>query len=495
MSMETDDPRALVRELLDLRAAAVSEGRRTEEAWGVRVERKGFELGLHNLAHYLAVRRRDLRDLQTELMPWGLSSLGRLESRVLPNLDAVIATLGGLDGEGAADLPDRPSADDFFAGERLLERNTDELFGPPHRHRRVRIMVTLPSEAGEEQGLVRELVAAGADCLRINCAHDSARVWAGMVAGVRRAASDAERPVRVLMDLAGQKVRTTEVVAPVDGRRLFRGDLLLLTTGRPVVGDGWEFAAGCSTPEVLQEVSRGTVISFDDGHMETVVREKRGADALLEVIRTRPKGMKLRSGRGINVPGVRLPLDPLTPKDVRDLDFVAENADMVGYSFVQSGADVRRLQEELDARGRHDMPVVAKIETAAAVVNLPEIIVQAASRQPFAVMIARGDLAIELGYRRLAEMQEELLWLCEAAHVPVIWATEVLDRLARRGMPTRAEVTDAAASARAECVMLNKGPEIVEAVRMLDDLLTRMQAHQNKKTPRLRALRSWSTTD
>ena len=106
-------------------------------------------------------------------------------------------------------------------------------------------------------------------------------------------------------------------------------------------------------------------------------------------------------------------------------------------------------------------------------------------------MIARGDLAVELGYERIAEMQEEILWLCEAAHVPVIWATQVLEGLTKRGIPTRAEVSDAVMADRAECVMLNKGPYVVQAVNLLDGVLLRMQAHQDKKTPRLRALRSW----
>ena len=103
-------------------------------------------------------------------------------------------------------------------------------------------------------------------------------------------------------------------------------------------------------------------------------------------------------------------------------------------------------------------------------------------------MIARGDLAVEAGFERLAELQEEILWLCQAAHLPVVWATQVLDSLAKEGLPTRAEVTDAAMSERAECVMLNKGPFVVEAVRTLDDILGRMESHQHKKTPTLRAL-------
>jgi pyruvate kinase len=196
----------------------------------------------------------------------------------------------------------------------------------------------------------------------------------------------------------------------------------------------------------------------------------------------------------LNFPDTDLDVVPLTAKDRKDLDFVARHADMIGYSFVQSAEDVALLQEELVQRIAADQPmpaVVLKIETRRAVRHLPQIIVRAAGRQPTAVMIARGDLAVELGYERIAEMQEEILWLCEAAHVPVIWATQVLEGLTKGGVPTRAEVSDAVMADRAECVMLNKGPYVVQAVKLLDNVLLRMQAHQDKKTPRLRALRSW----
>lgn len=167
---------------------------------------------------------------------------------------------------------------------------------------------------------------------------------------------------------------------------------------------------------------------------------------------------------------------------------------MIGYSFVQTGADIAALREELARHlpgARNGPGLVLKIETQRAVRNLPELIVHAAGQLPTAVMIARGDLAIELGFRRIAEVQEEILWLCEAANVPVIWATQVLEGMAKNGLPTRAEVTDAAMASRAECVMLNKGPHIVDAIRMLDDVLVRMEAHQHKKTAQLRVLQSW----
>lgn len=123
--------------------------------------------------------------------------------------------------------------------------------------------------------------------------------------------------------------------------------------------------------------------------------------------------------------------------------------------------------------------------------NLPDMVVNAAGRQPTGIMIARGDLAVEIGFARMAEMQEEILWIGEAAHVPVIWATQVLEHLIKKGTPSRGEMTDAAMAARAECVMLNKGPYLFEAIDELDTLLGRMGEHQHKKTPLLRRLKSW----
>ena len=232
-------------------------------------------------------------------------------------------------------------------------------------------------------------------------------------------------------------------------------------------------------------------VTIDEGRIRLVAEEVSERPALLRVTRVESKG-RLRTGKGLNFPDTALRLDPLTRKDLADLDLVAREADIVGYSFVQSAADMAHLQEELTRRQPARIPAIAaKIETALAVQNLPEIIVQGAGSQPLAAMIARGDLAVEIGFSRLAEIQEEILWLCEAAHVPVIWATQVLDTYVRRGTHSRAEMTDAAMAERAECVMLNKGPYILDAVSILDDVLGRMEAHQSKKTSRLRALHSW----
>jgi pyruvate kinase len=163
-------------------------------------------------------------------------------------------------------------------------------------------------------------------------------------------------------------------------------------------------------------------------------------------------------------------------------------------SFVQDPSDALRLHEALTRLGGDRLGVVLKIETRRAFERLPQLLLTAMRRPRVGVMIARGDLAVEVGYERPAELQEEILWPCEAAHLPVIWATQVLEQLAKSGQPSRAEISDAAMGERAECVMLNKGPHIDEAVVVLDDILCRMAEHHYKKNALLRRLHSWRPT-
>jgi pyruvate kinase len=166
--------------------------------------------------------------------------------------------------------------------------------------------------------------------------------------------------------------------------------------------------------------------------------------------------------RGINLPDTPLELTALTPKDLEDLEVVVRHADIVGLSFAQSAEDVRALRQRLAELGAADLGMILKIETRRGFEHLPEMLLAAMALPATGVMIARGDLAVECGYERLAEVQEEILWACEAAHVPVVWATQVLETLAKTGLPSRAEITDAAMGGRAECVMLNKGPHVLE---------------------------------
>jgi len=585
----------------------------------LRDEHDVFRTSARNLLHYIALRRHDIRPLQERLTTLGLSSLGRTESHVLAGIDAVLTILRRLANRPPPTQGARPSAIDFTEGQALLRAHTEALLGPRPAQRRVHIMVTMPSEAAHDYELVKRLVEQGMNCMRINCAHDDRDAWAAMVAHVRRATREVGHECRVLMDLAGPKLRTgpidtdTQVVkwrpqrdlygrvttpahiwltpletpeeppVPVDGtlhlaramlggartgdafrftdlrgksrilelesplgqsrwatatqtaylragtvlqlthipkmtRRekasgsaevgapsqnkqfilLKPGDTLLLTNtglpGRPAVYDAagrlvTPAALPCTLPAIFGDVQPEERIWFDDGKIGGVI-ESVDADAIrIRITAAKPGGDKLGADKGINLPDSHLRLPGLTEKDLADLAFIAEHADLVGLSFVHRPEDVRVLQEQLARLQADHLGVILKIETRSGFEQLPHLLLAAMRSQRVGVMIARGDLAVECGYERLAEVQEEILWVCEAAHVPVIWATQVLETLAKKGLPSRAEITDAAMGERAECVMLNKGPHLVEALRVLDDILHRMEAHQSKKSARLRSLR------
>ncbi|HCO60697.1 MAG TPA: pyruvate kinase [Porticoccaceae bacterium] len=563
-----------------------------------------------NLAHYLALRERELRPLQNQLAELALSSLGRSEAHVMDTLETLIQLLALALNRSTPTLDQTPAS--FEEGGRLLARNIERLFGPLS-NRPVHVMVTLPVEAAQNHDLIDALLAAGATCFRINCAHDSPRHWRAMISGIRAAEQHHGRRCAVEMDLAGPKLRTgtianfprkiklrrrnnpadpeavpdnllvtdqphrlgdytgiamflepgffpllevgdclrfrdcrnnnrqlklhekideksflasCERTAVIDGStqiellkqhlsekpasscvcprgffdgakppRLMRGDLFLLVDSA-AAKHGMEGDVPLiprieiQVPEVLDRLPVGIKIWFDDGKLGGYV-ESITADGLrIRIDHAPAKGARLGPDKGINVPGVDLGLSVLDSKDLRDLDFVVEHADLVGLSYTEKQEDVDRLVEEMDKRGVH-LPIVIKIETGRGLANLPRILLNMLDRHPLAVMIARGDLAVEVGGERMAEIQEELLWLCEAAHLPVIWATQVMETLVKRGELSRPEMTDASVSGRADCVMLNKGPFIVAGVRVLNDILLRMRSHQQKKTARLRALR-WS---
>lgn len=571
-----------------------------------------YQASARNLAHYLALRETDHRQLQETLASLGVSSLGRSESHVLANLDKVLGILHRLTGQSwQAQSKDEPAG--IFSSRKLLERHTTALFGKACEGRPVRIMVTFPAEAADDYGLVRQLVASGMDIARINCAHDGPEEWTRMAEHVRRAAKAERRKVKILMDLGGPKLRTGALApgpsvlrlhplrdefgrvvesvrvglrslgssAPVataqvhlgvddawlahvepgdhldltDARgadrsllvvykdkygvlaecgktayltpetilkrrrkggrarksgpidvparegvlNLARGDMLRLVregSGQPTPvrwenGDHAMPSIACTLPEIFEQVCIGERIWFDDGRIGGIIRAVEPNWIEVEITQARDSGEKLAGDKGINLPDSQLDLPALTEKDIRDLAVVAKVADLVGLSFVQRRSDVESLRSYLCELAAPDLGIILKIETRRGFENLPELLFSAMASKSAGVMIARGDLAVECGYERMAEVQEEILWAAEAAHMPVIWATQVLENLAKTGLPSRAEITDAAMGERAECVMLNKGPHIIEAMRTLDDILQRMQSHHAKKRPLLRALHAW----
>jgi pyruvate kinase len=279
---------------------------------------------------------------------------------------------------------------------------------------------------------------------------------------------------------------------------MLRVDSLLVLTKEPIPGEPAQYDAkghvvqpahiSCTLPEIFSQVKQDQTILFNDGKIEGQILEVSEKQLLIKITAASETGSKLREDQGINLPESRIHVQGLTEKDKKDLKFVAKYGDIVNLSFVNQIENVEALHRELKKLNAKNMAVMLKIETKEGFRNLPHLLLSVMKRYPAGIMIARGDLAIECGWQRLAEVQEEILWLCEAAHMPVVWATQVLETLAKKGRPSRAEITDAAMAQRADCVMLNKGPHVVQAIEMLHDILVRMQEHQNKKTSMLRSL-------
>jgi pyruvate kinase len=483
--------------------------------------------------------------------------------------------------------------------------------GPTRRLRSVRIMVTMPSEAATNEQLLVDLMRAGMDVMRINCAHDDPDTWRRMAANLHKAERTVGRKCRIQADLAGPKLRTGSIgpvghfirikpkrdvmgrtttpasvwltpiemtgygpagpttlpapvalldtMAPGDQLRvadlrdkdrvltiverqgaswlaecdktlyaaqgaalaLLRdgvtvaegtigdlpsvvvpielrvGDVLVLTRdnapGQPAMTDAQGGPSRpaqihCTLPAAFDRVQAGDRVWFDDGKIGGMVVANDGNHIRISIVHAPPAGAKLRAEKGINFPDTELGLSALTDKDLADLREVVGFVDMIALSFLRTDQDVEMLEDQLHALGAGHLGIVLKIENAAAFRNLPRILLASLRSPPVGVMVARGDLAVEVGFERLSEIQEEILWVCEAAHVPVIWATQVLEGLAKAGAPTRAEVSDAVLSSRAECVMLNKGPRIVSTVEFLANILGRMEEHHDKRMALLRRL-------
>jgi pyruvate kinase len=554
-----------------------------------------------NLVHYLALRQADIGDLQEDLAVLGLSPLGRADRNILSSLETIQGALSGVSTATISDGPaDRNRLD---RARQTADEHKKSILGESPVERDTSIMVTLPTEAATDKSLIPEMLAAGMNVARINCAHDDELVWAAMIGKVRDTCKDSDTDCKIIMDLAGPKVRTGDlepgprvfhirprrdplgrIVAPrhirfipddivwsgtksavipvprecieyahvgddirfkdTRGKKrklkvirkddkglvleIFKGAYIATGTRlrlhREQVGEKLTYEVGnlpmveqpillrpddtlilhgdnipgapsledddgnvirnahisCRQPEVFEFVSAGDRVSLNDGKISGVIRAIESDQLEIEIRKAKPTGSRLRGDRGINFPDSDIRLPGLTSADTEDLKFVIANADAVNLSFVRRPADIELLQEEMQKLGATTLGLVIKIETKKGFNKLPRLLLTAMRRYPVAVMIARGDLAVECGWECLAELQEDILWLCEAAQVPVIWATQVLEHEAKKGQPSRAEISDAAMSQRAECVMLNKGPHIIATIRMLDNILRRMQGYQFK---------------
>ena len=564
-----------------------------------------------NLLHYLAFRSFDIDELQQHLRYQGLPDLANIEGHVMKSLLTIQNIIHKL--LGSNDEVHKRKSITIKKSEKLLYKNTKQLFGSKSNNRNTRIMVTLPSEAAENYQIVNQLMKNGMNSARINCAHDDETAWAAMIENLKKSSKRINRKSKIMMDLAGPKLRTgfmqpgpkvirikpqrdslgivvqparvwiappdvpppandADAVIPVNstfiekirrgndifltdsrgkkcrievvrkqgkGRWAICSDSAYITTGTELVlhkvketgkeknyvgellpseqfitlhigdtlilhnsdlpGEPARFDSqgtllkpahiSCTLPEIFEYVKAKEPVYLNDGKIEGIIVKVAPNEMEITITHASANGSKLKADKGINFPETNMNINGLTEKDRKDLAFIVKNADAVNLSFVNQPSDVKELQKELEKHGA-SIGIVLKIETRKGFINLPKILLQAMQTYPLGIMVARGDLAIETGWENFATIQEEIMRLGEAAHVPVIWATQVLESLAKKGVPTRSEITDAALAQRAECVMLNKGQYIVKALKTLNEILVKMQSQQKKRQTMLPKLKN-----
>lgn len=343
------------------------------------------------------------------------------------------------------------------------------------RERRTKIVVTLgPATDGAER--VRALIEAGMDVARLNMSHGTQEEHARRLAAVRAEAERAGRPVGVLLDLQGPKMRTGPLAGggPVE---LVEGRPFVITT-RPLEGT----AEGVSTTyaHLARDVSPGDRILLSDGLIELRVTRTTEMEVHGEVVH----GGALREHQGINLPGVEISSPSVTDKDLADLEFgLAQGVDYVAISFVRRAEDVVRVKERVRAAGAA-VPVITKLEKPEALEHLEAIV--AASD---GVMVARGDLGVEMPPEQVPWAQKEIIRAANRAAIPVITATQMLESMIANPRPTRAEVSDVANAILdgSDAVMLSGETAIgkfpVAAVEMMARIARAIDASATRRAP------------
>lgn len=332
-----------------------------------------------------------------------------------------------------------------------------------------RIVCTI-GPASNNQEVINKMILAGMDVARLNFSHGSYESHGAVLKMIRHAENEWMRPVAVLMDLCGPKIRTGNM----------RGGKATLVSGETVIiqaeeieGDSQRFST--IAPEILADLREGDPILLDDGLLELKVERAGANEVLCRVV----IGGDLKSHKGINLPGTPLSLPCLTDKDKADLDWGMEHSiDFVALSFVRDAGDIIELKELIQKSGKRKIHVVAKIEKPEAVKNIDAII-----EATDAIMIARGDLGVELPASRVPWIQKQIIKKCWEKNKPVITATQMLETMTQNARPTRAEVTDVSLAVQegTDAVMLSgetaSGVNPVNVVRTMALIISESERH------------------
>lgn len=448
---------------------------------GLNIHSSPSEKGKQNLLAFLAFRRFVSEDLEKDLIRHGLTSSHHLHPHVCFSLNKMI---DNLSSEKNKPQPLTPAIEPDEAAS-IKENRKMALLGTNIEINDKAIMVTLDQSMIKNPEILTELLRAGMTIARINCAHDGPEIWRQLVSRIREieAANEEGSRCKIYMDLPGPKIRITELkkdnpdfpISEKGGKIKLKKHSVIRIYRSKRIPDFLQVEApsfAINLPKALANVKYGDRVFIDDGKVTARIVNTELNFVEAKIIRTHKNLVELKVGKGINLPDslTYLNLPALTERDIEYLPIVCELADIIGLSFVHQPRDIQKLKEHIDGLTTKKIGIVAKIETKAAFHHLTKILLEGLNLDSFGIMIARGDLAVEMGYEQLAILQNSIKALCDAAHIPVIWATGVLEKMAKKGIPARTEITDLFIGLSADCIMLNKGPYIIEAVNLIEQV-------------------------
>ena len=341
-------------------------------------------------------------------------------------------------------------------------------------NKKARIVCTI-GPASNTPEILGKMILAGMDVARLNFSHGSHEDHARTLAAIREVEKTWEKPIAVLQDLCGPKIRTGQMAN--GAIRLTAGEILVI---QAEVVEGTPERISTIAPVILGDLKTGDPVLLDDGLLELRVLKEGKDEVHCEVI----TGGILKSSKGINLPSTTLSLPSVTEKDWQDLEWALNHSiDYVALSFVRSAEEVIRIKEYIKAAGKRNLKVVAKIEKPEAVENIKDIVEVAD-----AIMIARGDMGVELPAARVPRIQERIINLCWQMNTPVITATQMLDSMTTNARPTRAEVTDVSMAIKegTDAVMLSQetatGIDPVNVVRTMASIICEEERYSSIST-------------
>ncbi|MDD2369495.1 MAG: pyruvate kinase [Sulfuricurvum sp.] len=442
------------------------------------IESDQINVSLLNMKQYLNLRKHDYSQLQDELTKVGLSSFGRSQGHIEASINVAIEMLSHALGKESIV---QQAVLSYEASHAIMDKNS-EIFSTSSD--KTKIMITVPSDYADDEFWFSNLSHEGVHLFRINTAHDSTEAWNDMSELIKLERYASGKDLRIYVDLAGPKIRTSLFKSKKDPDKVKKikvnyGEKVLIRSANqpPLEKKPKHYAAiiGCTLEQLGNLVKVGDRVFVDDGKIEMLIEAIHGNDIACSVLTHKEGGSSIKDEKGINFPDSNIDIQAITEHDKEILPYICEYANIIGISFAQTPEDIRDLINQLDVLGKKgEISIVAKIETKKGVENLPQILEALIEYGNSGVMIARGDLAIEIGFENLAYMQEEILDLCTAAHMPVILATQVLESKMKTNIPSRAEISDVAFAHKAECVMLNKGEYALETIKILSTILKQM---------------------